>query len=301
MGLVHRADQRSLEHLHHSELALKEAVNQFESENSPLEAARALLELARTQRAANEPPTFVRNTLLRALDRAEQARLDPLVEEIERELETVIGAEYWRRFYYRSRGRGIPVSMAQSESAGEEATIVFVDIENYSKFALSNDPKLVLGTLNQIFWILADVLQRHQVTVNQHLGDGFMAFARHEGHAHRAVEAGLELLKVIEEEFNRPRRILEQPTLEIRIGIATGFVVFGNVGTFYKMDYTAVGETTNLAARLQSECQVGSVCISGKTFDRTRWDFRFREMEGRMVEPKNFPRQRVWDVVDLNR
>ena len=294
-GLIYRAEQKWKE----AEAAFKQAASLFQEEQIPVEAARALLEMARTQYLANEDPTFVRNTLLRALDQAERSRLDPLVEEVEEELGKVIGAEYWKRFYQRSRGRGIPATMSQVESQGEEATMLFLDIQNYSGFVLSQDPRVVMGTLNQIFWNLSDVLQKHQVIVNQHLGDGFMAFARGDGHESRAVTAGLELLRVVEQEFNRPRKILNKPQLQIRIGIATGFVIFGNVGTYYKMDYTAVGETTNLAARLQSECEQGTVCIAARTYERVKNEFRFKDTEGRLVKPKNFPDQAVWDVTGL--
>src|SRR4051812_4468257 len=99
-----------------------------------------------------------------------------------------------------------------------------------------------------------------------------MALVRGEGHARRAVAGGLDLLAALEA-FNRPRRLLDLPELQARIGVSTGEVVFGNIGTYRKIDFTAVGPTTNRAARLQGEAIPGAVCASQETYERIKDEF----------------------------
>jgi class 3 adenylate cyclase len=98
--------------------------------------------------------------------------------------------------------------------------------------------------------------------------------------------------------FNRPRKVLGLPLLEARVGLATGDVCFGNVGTHRKVDFTAVGPTTNLAARLQGEALPGeAVCVPWATYKAVKDEVEVKASEGRMVRPKNMEDTRVWDVV----
>ena len=130
-------------------------------------------------------------------------------------------------------------------------------------------------------------------------GDGFMAIFRGRHHAARAVSAGLDLCRQMED-FNEPRTILGLQKFAIRVGISTGDAVLGNVGTYDLMDYTALGTTVNLAARVESEAEPGLPCISQRTFDEVRGRFRFREGSPRSILPKGLEElghQQVWDVI----
>ncbi len=207
----------------------------------------------------------------------------------------------YRRLYRRARGRGIREDTTSlRRGTGERATVLFLDLRDFSGFALAEDANLVTLTLNQIFAELADVLQRHDIVVNQHLGDGFMALVRGDDHARRAVAAGLDMHETLTA-FNRPRRVLGLPLLEPRIGVATGDVYLANVGTHRKIDFTAIGPTTNLAARLQAEALPASVCVPEATYARIRDQFTVANEEGRLTHPKGMGEVRVWDVVGLGR
>jgi class 3 adenylate cyclase len=99
------------------------------------------------------------------------------------------------------------------------------------------------------------------------------------------------------EEFNRPRKVLGLPRLRVRIGINTGDVLLGNVGTYQKMDFTAVGTTTNLAARLQSEAEPDLPCISRATYEQVQEHFVCNANNPRKVTLKGLGEQEVWDIV----
>jgi class 3 adenylate cyclase len=173
--------------------------------------------------------------------------------------------------------------------------VLFLDLRDFSGFALEEDANLVMLTLNQIFADLAEVLERHDIVVNQYLGDGFMALVRGEDHPRRAVAAGLDMHEALKG-FNRPRRALGLRLLEPRIGVATGDVHLANVGTHRKIDFTAVGPTTNLAARLQGEAIPASVCVPEPTYARVRGQFSVANEAGRVANPKGMGEVRVWDV-----
>src|SRR5207244_3348210 len=112
-----------------------------------------------------------------------------------------------------------------------------------------------------------DEVHRYEGTVNQFLGDGFMALfgapIAHEDDARRGVLAGLG----IQGRLRERRHDLQTggDELAVRMGLNTGFVVVGRIGDNLRMDYTAVGDTTNLAARLQQAAEPGTVLISETT------------------------------------
>jgi adenylate cyclase len=127
-----------------------------------------------------------------------------------------------------------------------------------------------------------------------------MALLRGIDHSKRAVRAGLDLVAALKE-FNRPREVLGLKPFNIRIGISSGPVFIGNVGTYDKMDHTAIGTTANLAARIQGEAELGLPCISRSTYEQVREQFVFKKDDPRMVNPKGLGEREVWDVVEERR
>jgi hypothetical protein len=104
--------------------------------------------------------------------------------------------------------------------------------------------------------------------VDKFIGDGLMAIFRGETkgyHPYRAVLAGLKMLERLAE-FNRERRRLGLWELQVRIGIHTGDAIIGNIGSYEKMDYTAIGSTVNLAQRLEAYARPNTVLISKATY-----------------------------------
>jgi adenylate cyclase len=110
------------------------------------------------------------------------------------------------------------------------------------------------------------------------------------------VTAALELYPALAA-FNEPRKVLKLPLFVARIGISTGQVFLGNVGTYDKMDFTALGATANLGARLEAEAEPGLPCISRDTHALVHTRFLFREGNPRRKELKGIGEQELWDVV----
>src|SRR5262249_23932636 len=112
----------------------------------------------------------------------------------------------------------------------------------------------------------------------------------------RAVDAALDLIAVVSE-FNRPRAVLGLPQLPVRIGAASGPVFLGNIGTFQKMDFTAVGNVVNLAVRLMRQADNRAPCISQETCEMLGERFTVTPESPRLLELPGIGRRQVWDVV----
>lgn len=141
-------------------------------------------------------------------------------------------------------------------------TVVFVDIANSSAFAQRLDPERFHQLMGQILRLVAETVHRYEGTVNQYLGDGLMALfgapIALEDHALRAVQAALAIQETIRG-YSAQLQHEDSVDLRLRIGINTGPVIVGRIGDDLRMDYTAVGNTTHVAARMQELAEPGTV------------------------------------------
>jgi class 3 adenylate cyclase len=147
-------------------------------------------------------------------------------------------------------------------------TVLFADIADSSAIAQRIDPERLHQLLGQVLQLLAEAVHRYEGTVNQYLGDGLMALfgapIALEDHPLRAVQAALAIQETIRgysAQFEREHG----SEIRLRVGINTGPVVVGRIGDDLRMDYTAVGNTTHIASRLQSLAEPGAILISEAT------------------------------------
>jgi predicted ATPase/class 3 adenylate cyclase len=147
-------------------------------------------------------------------------------------------------------------------------TVLFADIADSSAFAERIDPERLHQLMNHILRLVAETVHRYEGTVNQYLGDGLMALfgapVALEDHPLRAVQAALSIQETIggySPQFKREHGM----DLRLRVGLNTGSVVVGRIGDDLRMDYTAVGNTTNIAARLQTLAEPGVILMSQET------------------------------------
>src|SRR5262245_49669074 len=143
------------------------------------------------------------------------------------------------------------------------------------------DPQIVHDLINRCFEGITAEVHRFEGTINQYTGDGVMALfgapLAHEDSPRRAVHAALGIqraLGAVAQALQDERGL----SLQMRMGINTGLVVVGKIGDDLRMDYTAVGDTTNLAARLQQMAQPGSVIISAATHQHVAGFFELRDL-----------------------
>jgi adenylate cyclase len=137
------------------------------------------------------------------------------------------------------------------------ASVMFSDIRSFTALVESQPPEETIELLNTYYTLMFDAISSHGGVVNQMIGDGLMApFGAPlplDDCAGSAVAAALEMIELIEQ-FNLERSAAQKPT--IRIGIATGDVVAGYTGTQQRATYTCIGDTVNLAARLEAHTKV---------------------------------------------
>ena len=193
----------------------------------------------------------------------------------------------------------ILTSKSALEGERKQVTVLFADVSGFTSLSERLDPEDVHGLMTQAFELMLAEVHRYEGTVNQFLGDGIMALfgapIAHEDHAQRAVHAALGIRKALEghrEEIQRIRGI----SFRVRQGLNTGLVVVGSIGSDLRMDYTAVGDTTNVAARLQQTTEPGRIVISEATYRLAAGYFYTRPLGELSLKGKAEP-VKAWEVI----
>ncbi len=152
----------------------------------------------------------------------------------------------------------------------KELTILFSDIVGFTSHSSRVPASQVQKLLNEYFEAMVDIVFKHGGTVDKFIGDGLMVFfgdpAEQEDHALRCVEAAREMQEKARS-LHRDWEANGHMPLEIRIGINTGKVAVGNMGSERRVSYTVLGRSVNVAARLESAAPVGGILISKRTAD----------------------------------
>ncbi len=149
-----------------------------------------------------------------------------------------------------------------------EITMLYSDIRGFTAMSDGRPPKEVVNTLNEYFEVMVEVLFKHQGTLDKFVGDEiiglFGAPIPMEDAAYKAVVCALEMMAALEE-FNRTRAAENLPAIRIGVGINTGPVITGNIGSTRALQYTAIGDAMNVASRLVSLARPGEVIVSDTT------------------------------------
>jgi class 3 adenylate cyclase/tetratricopeptide (TPR) repeat protein len=162
----------------------------------------------------------------------------------------------------------ILTSRSSIEGERKLVSVLFADVANFTSISEKLDPEQVHEIMDGCFKILMDEIHKYEGTINQFTGDGVMALfgapVAHEDHAQRACFAALAIQKKM---VGFCERLKEENKIDfnLRIGINTGPVVVGSIGDDLRMDYTALGDTTNLAARMQQGAEPGKILITDST------------------------------------
>jgi adenylate cyclase len=156
------------------------------------------------------------------------------------------------------------------EKGGEsvEATVLFADIRGFTAISENTEAGEVLQLLNEYYECIVDVVFQHEGTVDKFIGDAIMVIwgapVRHEDAPYRAVKAAIEIQHALVV-FNQRRQERGKVPIEVGIGINTGELVAGYIGSSRTMSYSVIGDTVNTASRLCSAAKPGQIIISDTT------------------------------------
>jgi adenylate cyclase len=174
------------------------------------------------------------------------------------------------------------------ELGGErrEVTVLFADVVAFTPLAEKHAPEHVVGILNELFTFLTEIVFKHGGTVDKFIGDCVMAVFgapyQHDDDPLRAVRAAEEMLRWLETGNAKWRKDLGRE-LQLGIGIHTGDALAGNLGSEKRMEYTVIGDSVNVAARLEALAQPGQVLMSKVTAKRVSGEFDVNALGGHKV------------------
>ena len=175
--------------------------------------------------------------------------------------------------------RLIPPSVVEQVLKGElviekggrvtEVTMLFSDIRGFTTMSDGRPPQEIVNTLNEYFEVMVDILFKYSGTLDKFVGDEiiglFGAPIAIEDAPFKAVACGVAMFQALEE-FNRTRASENQPPLRIGVGINTGNVITGSIGSTRALQYTAIGDAMNVASRLVNVASSGEIIISEDTY-----------------------------------
>ena len=192
----------------------------------------------------------------------------------------------------------ILTSKSAVEGERKQVTVMFTDVSGFTAMSERLDPEEVHALMDRAFEVILAAVHGYEGTINQFLGDGVMALfgapIAHEDHAGRALRAALDIqvkLAPIRADVQR----MHGRDFLMRIGINTGTVVVGAIGRDLRMDYTALGDTVNLASRLLNVAQPGQIVVSRHTKDLCEGFFVFEDLGDFQLKGKTEP-QRAFAV-----
>jgi len=178
----------------------------------------------------------------------------------------------------------ILTSKAALEGERKQVTVLFADLKGSMELLADRDPEEARKLLDPVLEHMMEAVHRYEGTVNQVMGDGIMALfgapLAHEDHAVRACYAALRMQESVKQYAEGVQRAEGIP-IRIRVGLNSGEVVVRSIGSDLHMDYTAVGQTTHLAARMEQMAVPGSTLITEKTLTLAEGYIQFKPL-GRM-------------------
>jgi adenylate cyclase len=163
----------------------------------------------------------------------------------------------------------------------QRATVLFADIRGFTAMSEGLEPARIVEILNEYFTRVTDVIFDHGGMIDKYMGDAVMAVfgvpVAKGNDAAGAVESAIQVQKLMIE-MNRDAAARGWPELRIGIGINTGIVTAGNIGSPRQLDYTVVGDTVNIASRLMSSAEGGEILISDSTASELGSKFNTRKL-----------------------
>ncbi len=177
------------------------------------------------------------------------------------------------------------ISSARIEGEIKNVTVLFADISGFTALSEKLDPEEITELINNCFKVLIEVIYRYEGTIDKFIGDCIMAIfgapLTHEDDPERAVHTSLEMMAALNR-FNEKHG----ENLSIHIGINSGVVIAGGVGSDLRMDYTVMGDTVNLAQRLLGQAK-DEILVSESVYRKTNYLFKLKGLAPVKVKGKS--------------
>jgi class 3 adenylate cyclase/tetratricopeptide (TPR) repeat protein len=180
------------------------------------------------------------------------------------------------------------------EGERRRVTVMFCDMEGFTSLSEKLGPEAIYSLMDQVYEILIHKVQEYEGTVNEMTGDGIMALfgapIALEDAPQRAIRSGAAIHREMIRFNDRMKKEKgEMPAIKMRVGIHTGPVVVGTLGNDLRVEFKAVGDTVNLAARMQSLAEPGTIYVSDETFKLTEGLFRFEALGEKDIKGREKP------------
>ncbi|AEI40196.1 CHASE2 domain-containing protein [Paenibacillus mucilaginosus] len=214
-----------------------------------------------------------------------------------------------RQYITRQFGRYISPDLVREIARSEqdirlggiskELTVLFLDVRGFTPLSEKLKPEEVVDLLNMMFNLITERALRNRGTIDKFIGDAAMILFNAPldvpDHPYRAVKTAYE----IQEGMRRVREEVRDKygvDIAVGIGIHTGEVVVGNIGSYLRMEYTAIGDNVNTAARIESSTQPNQILVSEATYARTGGAFAYRDAGEKLMKGKSLP-LRLYEVI----
>ncbi len=169
----------------------------------------------------------------------------------------------------QSSARKILPNRKQMKGERKNVTILFSDISGFTQMSEKLDPEEVIDLINSCFNTLTEIIYRYEGTVDNYMGDCIIALfgapVAHEDDPERAVKAAMEIMETLDE----LKKTLSIP-IDMHVGLNSGLVVAGSIGSDLRKQYTVIGDAVNMASRIQSAAQPGQILVGESVYRHTK-------------------------------
>jgi adenylate cyclase len=174
-----------------------------------------------------------------------------------------------------------------------DMTVLFSDVRGFTTISEGLDPHALTQLMNEMLTPMTHVIHHHRGTIDKYMGDAIMAFwgapLNDDNHARHALEAGLEMVKALPQ-INQRFRNKGWPEINIGVGLNSGVMSVGNMGSEFRMAYTVMGDAVNLGSRLEGLTKQYGVNIIVSEFTKAKVpDYSFLELDRVRVKGKDEP------------
>ena len=205
-----------------------------------------------------------------------------------------------QRYLPEDLTRKILAQRDKIEGERKQVTVMFCDMEGFTSLTEKLGSEETYSVMDQVYEILIHKVHDYEGTVNELTGDGIMALfgapIALEDAPQRAIRTALAIHQEINKISDRIKQEKGIPTLKMRIGIHTGSVVVGALGNDLRVEFKAVGDTVNLASRMESLAEPGTTYVTEDTFKLTEGFFRFEALGEKKIKGKEEP-VKVYQVI----